>query len=421
MKNVNIRLVVLLGAFSIASIILFQVYWINYTFKISSTQFNQRVKIALYSVAERMADFNHTVLPYNPVNQVTSNYFIVNTATHIDAKILEHYLKTVFQQHNINLDCEYAIYNCETGEMTYGNYLTNGVEIPKNAGIHKFEKQKDLVYYFGVIFPGKTSYIVRSINIWIISSVIVIMALVFFAYAIFIILRQKRLSEIQKDFIDNMTHEFKTPISSIAIASHVLTEPDIGLDLDRLKKYAAIIIDQNLRLEKHVEKVLQIASLERSTEKLKLEVFDLHDVIRDVVDTITTFKVQVTADLHAEPSEIMADKHHLTNIIYNLLDNAVKYCGSSPEIHISTEIKGNLLILCVKDNGPGIDPLYLRRIFDKFFRIPSGNVHTVKGFGLGLYYVKRTVEYHRWKIKAESKPGYGTSIRIEINRKRNAI
>jgi two-component system phosphate regulon sensor histidine kinase PhoR len=419
MKNMNIRLVVLLGAFSIASILIFQIYWVYHTFKITATQFNQRSKIALYAVAEKMADFNGAVLPYNPVNQVTSNYFVVNLASKIDSKVLEHYLRTTLAEHNLNTDCEYAIYNCESNEMAYGNYLSHnpGTEQRKsNTGM--FEKQKDLVYYFGVIFPGRTNFIVQSIDIWLVSAVIVFAALSFFAYAIFIILRQKKLSEIQKDFIDNMTHEFKTPISSIAIATHVLAEPGIVEEPERLKRYAGIIRDQNIRLERHIEKVLQVASLERGKEKLVTEKIDLHGIILEVSKSAEAISKSNTPvilhELEAHQPTVYADKFHLTNLIYNLIDNAIKYGGDQPHIIIQTKQSGDKILFSLQDNGPGIDQKYLNRIFDKFFRIPTGNVHTVKGFGIGLYYVKKIVVDHGWKIRVESQPGMGTRIIIEI-------
>lgn len=414
MKNINIRVLVLLGAFSITSIILFQVYWIYHTYTITSNQFNQRVKIALYSVAEHMADFSDAELPYNVVKQVTSNYFVVNTATHIDAKILEHYLITVFQQHNITLDCEYAIYNCETNQMTYGNYLGNESHEKSPTNPRKFVKQEGLVYYFGVIFPGRTNYILQNINVWFISSVIIIMALVFFSYSIFIILRQKRLSEIQKDFVDNMTHEFKTPISSIALAAHALQEPGIEEEPTRIKRYSSIIIEQNFRLQKHIERVLQVVSVQKVRKELNKEHFDLNDMIVGVVNG-TDDHSHVKLDLKAEPAIVYADRHHLSNILYNLLDNARKYAGVNAEISVSTKISGRTLLFSVSDKGPGIEPRYLKHIFEKFYRVPTGNVHTVKGFGLGLYYVKRIVEDHGWKINARSEVGSGTTIQIEIN------
>lgn len=420
MKTVNIRLVVVLGTVSIISIILFQGYWVYNTINITDRQFNQRARIALYAVAEELADFNKTELPYDPVTQVTSNYFVVNMASKIDAKILEHYLWTILNQHNLQIDIEYAIYNCETDLMAYGNYLPRkGDELPRGDYQSNFEKQENLVYYFGVIFPTKNNFILQNMNIWFVSTIIIVIALAFFSYALFIILRQKKLSEIQKDFIDNMTHEFKTPISSIAIAAHVLSEPGIENDPLRLKRYADIITQQQLRLEGHVEKVLQVASFERKKDRLQPGEFDLHECILEVIRSsqFTQDQAVVTTDLQAANPVILADRLHMTNILYNLLDNALKYCTADPRIVIATQENSKEINLIISDNGIGIEGRYQKRIFDKFFRVPTGNIHTVKGFGIGLYYVRRIVEMHGWSVKVRSEIGKGTSISINIPRK----
>ncbi|MCD4664357.1 MAG: hypothetical protein K8R68_03735, partial [Bacteroidales bacterium] len=229
MKSNHIRIAVLLGSISIVGIILFQWYWVNKSFSLVEEQFNRKVEIALYNVAEKMATFNNSELPNeNPVRQMSSNYFIVDINDVIDAKILDHYLKTEFEYSNINIDYEYAIYDCETNRMVYGNYIKqNGAGDMKEK---KFQKYDEFTYYFGIIFPSKTLYVLNNMNIWLISSFVLFTAIIFFAYAIFIILKQKRLSEVQKDFINNMTHEFKTPISTIGISANVLSDPEIVND-----------------------------------------------------------------------------------------------------------------------------------------------------------------------------------------------
>jgi two-component system phosphate regulon sensor histidine kinase PhoR len=417
MKSNHIRIAVLLGSVSIIGIILFQLYWVNKSYDLAEEQFNKTVKIALYNVAQKMAEFNGSELPNeNPVKQISSNYFIVDINNVIDAKILDHFLKTEFEYSNIHIDYEYAIYDCETNEMVYGNYIKQN-DIPKKEK-QKFQKFDEFTYYFGILFPSKMLYIINSMNIWLISSFVLFTAIIFFAYSMFIILKQKRLSEIQKDFINNMTHEFKTPISTIGISAEVLSDPEIVNSPERLKNYAEIIAGQNKRLENQIEKVLQLAQLEKSKFKLKKEEFDIHKVIKQVGEafklTVDRKKGTLHCNLKAENPVITGDKLHTTNIIYNLLDNAFKYSIEKPDITISTWNKDNRLYLEISDKGIGISKKYRKRIFDKFFRIPTGNIHDVKGFGLGLNYVKSIVHSHNWKIKVESEPGKGSRFIIII-------
>ena len=417
MKSNQIRIAVLLGSVSIIGIILFQLYWVNKSYDLAEEQFNKTVKIALYNVAQKMAEFNGSELPNeNPVKQISSNYFIVDINNVIDAKILDHFLKTEFEYSNIHIDYEYAIYDCETNEMVYGNYIKQD-DIPKKEK-QKFQKFDEFTYYFGILFPSKVLYIINSMNIWLISSFVLFTAIIFFAYSVFIILKQKRLSEIQKDFINNMTHEFKTPISTIGISAEVLSDPEIVKSPERLKNYAEIISGQNKRLESQIEKVLQLAQLDKSKFKLKKEEFDIHKVIKQIGEafklTVDSKNGVLHCNLKAGNSIITGDKLHTTNIIYNLLDNAFKYSFEKPDITISTWNKDNRLYLEISDKGIGISKKYRKRIFDRFFRIPTGNIHNVKGFGLGLNYVKSIVHSHNWKIKVESEPGEGSRFIIII-------
>ncbi len=418
MKSNQVRIAVILGSVSIIGIILFQLYWVNQTYNLSEQQFNQRVQIALYNVAEKMLAFNGHELPNeNPVRQISSNYFIVDINDIIDASILDHYLKTEFEYQNLNLDYEYAIYDCETDAMVFGNYFNPSVTLDEKTS-RKFQKYDEFTYYFGIAFPSKTLFIIKSLNIWIISSFVLITAIIFFAYAMYVILKQKRLSEVQKDFINNMAHEFKTPVSTIGISAQVLLDPEIAQDRTRLTNYAGIIADQNKRIEHQIEKVLQLGKLEKDKSSLSLEKTDLHEVIRSVADsfnyTLRESGGTLDLDLTAEPAGIDADRTHLANAIYNLLDNAFKYRRGEPRIRISTEKSGGSLILKIQDNGIGIEKRYMPKIFDKFYRVPTGDVHDVKGFGIGLNYVKNIIDNHKWTMEIDSEYGAGTTFTIII-------
>jgi two-component system, OmpR family, phosphate regulon sensor histidine kinase PhoR len=423
-KNNHIRLAVILGAISIIGIIAFQFYWVNQSFGLAEQQFNRTVEIALYNVADKMVRFNgHEPPNENPVRQISSNYFIVDINEIIDASILDHYLKTEFEYSNIKIDYEYAIYDCETDKMVFGSYIN-----PTKSEVNEektFQKYDEFTYYFGIIFPSKTIYILKTMNIWIISSFVIVFALIFFAYSIFIIFRQKRLSEIQKDFINNMTHEFKTPISTIGISANVLANKEILNDPPRLANYAAIIADQNKRLENQIEKVLQVARIEKSKLKLHSEEIDVHQLVSEIADnltlTVNNLGGTIQLNLHADHFFVNADKLHFTNVLYNLLDNAVKYCKNQPEITIHTSNKDNVLIIVIEDKGIGIEKKYLKKIYDKFFRVPKGNIHNVKGFGIGLNYVKNIIDSHKWKIKVDSKPGEGSKFIIIIPFVKNTL
>jgi len=418
MKSSRISLAVVLGALSIVFIISFQVYWVYHSFDIKEDQFNQRVSSALLNVADRIADFNGSQTPdISPVIQMTSSYFIVDVNESIDPVVLEHFLKSEFNIRAIDIDFEYAIYDCETDRMVYGKYIPFGSGKTGEPSEIKFRKVEELAYYFGVFFPTKPTYILQSMNLWIISLLLILTALGFFIYAITIILRQKRLSEIQKDFINNMTHEFKTPISSIAISAEVLREKDILEDPEKLRVYANIIAAQNTILQEHIERVLQSASMERQQLKLQLETIDICSVIKEVcrvAESNMGDKQKLEIQCPDRSINIKADRIHLSNMIYNLVDNALKYGGDGVNVNISCMEESEHLFIQVEDDGPGIDRRYHKKIFNRFFRVPQKQINTIKGFGLGLNYLRYMIRAHGWKINIESSPGNGSKFIIVI-------
>jgi two-component system phosphate regulon sensor histidine kinase PhoR len=317
----------------------------------------------------------------------------------------------------INTDFEYAIYDCSSDNMVYGNYVS-AQGIVENKPMKALPKMDNLTYYFVIYFPERSSYITSKMDNWVLTSFILLFVIIFFSYALFIILRQRRLSEVQKDFINNMTHEFKTPISTIAIASETISQPSIINTPERLFTYSGIIHDEAARLNMQVERVLQTVKAERKEFQLNKEIIDLHELVKTIVESFNVNaknnKGEIFLNLSVTNYTIQADKHHLTNVIFNLLDNAVKYSNKAPAITVSILNEGNKILLSVKDEGLGIKKEYLKRLFDKFFRVPSGNIHNVKGFGLGLSYVKSIIKLHHWKIKVQSEPGKGSTFTIVI-------
>ncbi len=231
-----------------------------------------------------------------------------------------------------------------------------------------------------------------------------------------VILRQKRLSEIKTDFINNMTHELKTPIATIALSSEMLLRNDFSNDEEKLKRYAGIIHKENKRLETQVERVLNVAKLDKEHLVLSKELMDIHELLEEAQENINFNQseqgVKVELNLNAESGAINADPVHITNVIYNLLDNAVKYCEIIPEIKVSTRTDKKGIVIEFTDNGIGMKREELKLIFDKFYRIPTGNLHNVKGFGLGLYYVRLIIQEHGGTIDVKSQVGKGTTFTI---------
>ena len=418
MRQKHIRFVVLLGAFAIIGIISIQVYFLQNAWNIKEKQFVQSVLIGLRNVAEKMSKYNQTALPHiNPIRQLSSNYFVVDINSVIDANILEFYLKAEFDKLNLQTDFEYAIYNCQTDKMEYGNYLAKSGNAKPNVLTANLPKYDQYTYYFGVNFPLLRNTITGDMAIWFFFMGLLIVAIIFFVYAIFVILQQKRLSEMQKDFINNMTHEFKTPISSINISADVIMDPNIINDPARLFTYGSVIKQENNRLNQQVDKVLQIARIESQSFHLKKELVDLNSLILKVAENCkanSNRQLVLNTELSDNVGSIEGDVLHLTNIFHNLLDNASKYSGKEPVITIETSHAVKSIIIKISDNGPGINPEYQHRIFQKFYRIPTGDLHDVKGFGLGLYYVKTICDAHKWDIGIISKPGKGTTFVIEI-------
>jgi two-component system phosphate regulon sensor histidine kinase PhoR len=246
------------------------------------------------------------------------------------------------------------------------------------------------------------------------SAFLILLIIWMFSYTIATIFKQKKLSEIKNDFINNMTHEFKTPISTISLACEVLGDTTVEKSPQKLSNYVKVIKDENKRLGLLVENVLQTAVLDKGELKLKLKSLDVHEIIEDVLNNsyvqIENKKAEIEIEFDAIESIVSADRVHLSNIIYNLLDNALKYSTDNPKITIFTKSDNKGVYISVKDNGMGINKENQKRIFDKLYRVPTGNIHNVKGFGLGLSYVKAIIEKHGGSIFVESALGVGSTF-----------
>jgi two-component system phosphate regulon sensor histidine kinase PhoR len=403
---------------SIVGIVTTQVYWVRKAFDLRENQFYRDVNTALTNVALKVYEVNKTPSPSNnPVSQISGNYFVVALNSPVDAGLLEFLLVNEFEKRHVTAEFEYSIYDCMDKCMVGTTYIS-----PKKTKVASTLPETPRLdadgYYFAVHFPLLQADLISQMGIWGFSSAVMLVVIFFFVYTLLVILRQKRLSEVQKDFINNMTHEFKTPIATIALSAEVLKQPDIIENPERLQLYTAIIEKENSRLRDQVERVLQIATLDQREASLKCDQVDMHQVIEEatkqVLSTLEWRAGQLVNDLKAKQFVVPGDPLHLGNIIRNLLDNAVKYSLEKPVVKVVTANRNGKLLISVSDKGMGISTEDQKRIFEQFYRVHTGNVHDVKGFGLGLYYVKRMVELHQGRVSVESRKGEGTTFTIEL-------
>jgi len=420
MNRNTIRIIIFLAVFSLIGIIATQMFWVKNAYNLQEKQFNDRVHIALTNVTVDLLDINQdesTLI--NPVKRVSSNYYTVMINDTVNPYLLETLLRNEFVQRNIKIDFEYVIYDCFTDSIVFGDYISleKGEKDNLQSKSYNMKWDKD-GHYFGIFFPSKTSYIISEMGIWAFSSSIILLIIVFFGYTINVILKQKKLSEIKNDFINNITHEFKTPISTISLSAEVLLNPKIASEPERLKNYANIIKEENNRLKNQVDKVLQLATLDKSKLKMENENIDLHELITNSIKSFGLIVRErdgiITSNLTATKHLFFGDKIHITNTLHNLIDNAIKYSAEKPEVYIATNFHNNYIEISVKDNGIGIPDDAQKQIFDKFYRTPTGNVHDIKGFGLGLNYVKTIVEAYDGSVKLISKENEGSTFVIKL-------
>lgn len=434
----TIGTVIVLALLAVIGVVATQILWLNRVTEVQTEevqlqrqrkaqldkQFNDRVSIALTNVAEQILTMNQDPSKLlNAVEQERPNYFSVEVNDTLHPYLLESLLSKEFDRRGIKEDFEYGIYDCFTDSVVYGNYVSLDDEQENStanpARLSKLEKDG---HYFGVYFPNRASSMwepeARSASTWVFPLIVALLVFGFFAYSMWVILRQKQISEIKNDFIGNMTHELKTPISTISLSSEVLMDPEITEEPERLEHYARIIHTENNRLKAQVERVLQLATMDRNEIKLQIEEVNMHLLMTDMTNSfelaVNEKNGQLDCQFTAKDCIVEGDRVHLANALHNLIDNALKYSKDRPRIKVSSHSHGGFIYIQVADNGIGINKKELSMIFQRFYRVPTGNVHNVKGFGLGLHYVDQIIKAHKGSVSAESKKGEGSTFTIKL-------
>lgn len=365
----------------------------------------------------KAAQMKQEVLVKKVLNKLNRDELQINER--ISREELEKKLTNRFLDKGIGLNFEYAVI-LEGKELLY---KSDGYKPGVNVHYFKAALFPDDLFnrtdFISIYFPEQKRFLVHSLGFMGGSSIALTVAIVLlFSFTLYIIFRQKRLSEMKNDFVNNMTHELKTPISTISLASQMLSDKSIPVENKNLSHISKVIETESKRLGYQVERVLQMAIFDQGQLRLKLKETNLHELIRNVVSNFTLQVVKRNGKLEVHPDAeediVFVDPVHLTNVVSNLLENAVKYSPGNPEITLSTRNEGKYIIVSVKDNGIGISKENQKRIFDKFYRVPTGNIHNVKGFGLGLSYVKMIIEHHNGTIILKSELNKGSQFEFTI-------
>jgi two-component system phosphate regulon sensor histidine kinase PhoR len=335
----------------------------------------------------------------------------------IDEEQVQKVLTEELHNRNIPIQFEYGI--IQDSVLINKHPVTDSLKLIKTEYLVNlypndiFQKNLKLALWF----PGRDSFIYRSLNWLLLASFLFsLIILVTFGLSVFYILRQKKISEMKSDFINNMTHEFKTPIATISVATDSITNDKVVNDPEKIRYFAGMIKKENNRMNRQVEDILTIARLDRKDFEFVWQPIDIHDLINDALQSII-LQIEkrggkVTLELNAANPVITTDQNHCTNVVYNLLDNAMKYSVNPPEIKIATSNKPRGVLMTVDDNGIGMTKAVQSKIFERFYRQTSGNIHNVKGFGLGLNYVKAVLEANHGTISVHSEPGKGSRFDV---------
>ena len=397
-----------------------QIYWISNASSVKEANFRRSVNEAFTRVIAKTE-----MIEKRKALQLNQFEGMMNFNRHLpyDAfmtkEAMDSLISIELNVRGIDTKFEFGIYKPEKDTMLLKTDRTNPREMIKRGFAFRLFASDIFTSpeYLTIFFPQEKQFLLTEMwGMLLISIILIIVIMYSFAYTIMTIFRQKRISEMKNDFINNMTHEFKTPISTISLACEALIDKDIIKDKSVFNNYLNIILEENKRLAGMSEKILQTAVIEKGQLKMNKEPINIHTVISDVIKNI---RIQVEIkdgeirkNFKATQPVIEADKVHLTNLVYNLLDNANKYTPRRPQIKVITENTSNGIVLTIEDNGIGIGKNDQKKIFEKLYRVPTGNIQEVRGFGLGLSYVKAIVEEHHGKISIESDVNKGSKFRI---------
>lgn len=413
-------LLIILTSISLLGIVISQVYWVKNAYELKKDQFEKRIQMGLKAVSNTIFDMENNDGGVSVFNIYSVSHTANKSFDNLNYKVLDSLLSNELICVRIVEDYEYGVYKFGTNRIIGGHYKYY------EEGILNSEFKVSLScirngapYTLGLYFPYSDNIILRNmLGGFLLSGLFVLVVGFSFIYTVILNYRQKKLGRMKNDFVNNMTHEFKTPISTVSIASEMLLRHDIQDNKERIQKYAQIIYDENLRLKNQVEEVLRLALLDKGEYKIKMKELDVHRLLDETIHNSELFIHQRNGNIKkvysAINSKIFADKMHLTNIISSLIDNANKYSPNPPEITIRTKNIKKGILISIEDKGIGIKAEDQAYIFKQFHRVHTGNIHDVKGFGMGLFYAEKMVKEHGGFIRLNSTFGLGSTFEIYL-------
>lgn len=356
------------------------------------------------------------------INYLKKNFKQVLKRKPIHKRVSENEIKSLLsrklKENGIDIAYEFAIYSNDLATKVQSDNFENNIKSTFSTPIF-YDDNNQTPYKLLVNFPDDEKFILSSvIKMILLSVVFTLIIIIAYASSLYQLIKQRKISEIKTDFINNMTHEFKTPIATINLALDSIKNPKIIGDKDKVIRYLNMIKEENKRMHAQVENVLRISKLEKNELNISKDRVELHDLILDAITHVELIvenrEGYIKTFLEAEISTVLANETHFTNVIVNILDNAIKYSPKAPKIEVYTENVGNNIILKIKDHGSGMSKAAVKRVFEKFYREHTGNIHNVKGHGLGLAYVKRIVDDHQGHVSAESEKDNGSTFTIKL-------
>lgn len=418
MKKKTILIIIFITSISLSGILLTQIYWVSTSFKLKEEQFDNSVRIALKSVINQLLLNKNDTIFQQKLLALSCRKDKLSIDDYIEATLLDSLIAYELNCMDINSKYFYGVYSKYNNKFVLGKYTNNENELVDSHyqfSLSSVYKPGD--YYLSISFTNKTHILLHRLELWLFLSILFLVILIIsFIFVILTILHQKKVSEIKADFINNMTHEFKTPIATSSLAAEMIQREEVIGNKERILKYSSIILDENCRLQNQVEQVLQVAILESGNQQFKIKKTNVHDLLEAAINSfelrIKEDNIEFETKLDAPLPFIMSDKVHLLNIFYNLIDNAIKYTPTNPKIEINTWNENNSIVISFKDNGIGISKEHQQHIFKNLYRVPTGNIHEVRGFGLGLYYVKTITDQFGGKIEIKSVPGEGSNFEL---------